>query len=296
MQATISFGESITKPDQLFKYSSIKELLEWQAFSEKQEWLIEDLRRISDKKARNELKKKLPYIVASHFEPVVRNTKNLKKTNGMIFDVDGIENVEELFTTLEKDPYIHWMFRSPSGNGIKFGIMLETYLVEPEFYSNVYKYASKRFSETYNIKLDHTSDCARACFLSFDPNYHYKDEPAKFPIRTIVEKPTPIYVPNEFESDQKTEVNIISEICRSINITDYHDWVEASMALESLGSIGESLFLELSTGGGQKDSISSLQRKFRSFRGSGIGIATFFHVAKKYGADVSEIYKRHYSS
>jgi len=293
---SVSFGESITNPDQLFKYHSLEELLSWQCTSEKQEWLIEDLRRIEDKKERNKLKKRLPYIVASHFEPDIRNTKNLVKSNGFIFDLDGLDDVEGMFKKLTLEPYVHFCFRSPGGRGIKFGVLLETDIKDAELYTKVYKYASKKFNEFYDIELDKTSDPARACFLSCDHNYYYNADSAKFPIKFDVEKPTPVYTPTDFNTDQETEINIIREICQTTNISDYRDWVEAGMALDSLGSVGESLFLELSTGGGQKDSISSLQRKFRTFRGSGITISTFFHVAKKYGVDVSGIYKRHYSN
>ena len=100
MIATVSFGESITNPKQIFKYRSIKELLEWQSFSEEQEFRINYLRNEKNPDREKLIKKKLPYIVASHFEPEERKSKNLLKTNSMIFDIDKIDNVEELFKKL----------------------------------------------------------------------------------------------------------------------------------------------------------------------------------------------------
>ena len=294
---SVSFGESITNPDQLFKYHSLKELLSWQCTSEKQECLIEDLRRIEDKKERNKLKKRLPYIVASHFDPDIRNTKNLVKSNGFIFDLDGLDDVEGMFKKLTLEPFVHFMFRSPSGNGLKFGVLLETDIKDSELYTKVYKYCSKKLSEFYNMELDHTSDCARACFLSCDPDYYYNADSAKFPIKYDVEKPTPQYVPTEFKADEAKEIEIIREICQTLTTSSYEDWITAACALSTLGAIGEDFFVMMSTGKGYKDSISSIRRKFKSFSAQGgVGIGSLFHLADKAGIDIKEIRKRHYSN
>ena len=241
--------------------------------------------------------KNFDLFAGSHFEQEIRNTKNFKKSNMLIFDIDNIENVEEVFLKLSKESLIHWMFRSPSGNGIKFGVLLESYIVDSNIYTKVYKYASKKFSEFYGIELDHTSDCARACFLSFDQNYHYNENSEKFPIQFEVEKPvkTIKYTPTEFESDPNKEYQILQDICRQLTINNYEDWYQAGMSLATQGHQGEELFCLLSLGKGHKDSESSVRRKFRTFKPhGGITISTIYYLAKNNGIDVSELKRKYY--
>jgi len=291
---TVSFGESIKKPDQIFKYESLESLLKWQAFSEKQEQKIEDLQKETDPDKRKLIKNQLPYIVGSVFSPEKRKAKNLKNSNLMIFDVDKIDNVEELFNTLKREPFICFIFRSPSGNGIKFGVKLKQNITDPDLFSKVYKYASKKLSKFYDIELDKTSDCSRACYLGNDPNYYYNPVSVGFPIKYDIEKPVQQFTA-EFENDPDIELQIIREICQTMNVGNYQDWVTCAAALATLGGIGEDLFITLSTGKGYKDSVSSLRRKFKSFSSSGgVQIGSFFHIAKEIGVDVKEIKRRFY--
>jgi len=291
---TVSFGESIRKPDQIFQYGSLEDLLKWQALSEKQESKIEDLQNETDPDKRKLIKNQLPYIVGSVFQPEVRKAGNLKKSNLMIFDVDKIVNVEELFGTLKSEPFVCFIFRSPSGNGIKFGVKLKNNITDPELFSNVYKYASKKLSNFYNIELDKTSDCSRACYLGHDPDYFYNPNSVGFPLRYDVEKPIEQFLA-EFENDPDIEIQIIKEICQTMSVGNYNDWVTCAAALATLGGIGENMFITLSTGKGYKDSVSALRRKFKSFSASGgVQIGSFFHIAQQNEVDIKEIRRRYY--
>ena len=214
----------------------------------------------------------------------------------MIFDVDKINNVEDLFDTLKREPFIHFMFRSPSGNGIKFGVKLKNDITDSDLYSKVYKFASKKLSNFYNIELDKTSDCSRACYLGHDPNYYYNANSEGFPLLYDIEKPIEQFIA-DYENDPDTEIQIIKEICQNLNVSNYNDWVTCAAALATLGGIGEDLFIILSTGKGYKDSVSSLRRKFKSFSANGgVQIGSFFHIAKQNGIDVKGMRRRYYAA
>ena len=175
--------------------------------------------------------------------------------------------------------------------------MLETDIVDPGLYTKVYKFASKKISEFYNVELDHTSDCARACFLGHDKNYYYNADSAKWPIKFEVEKPVEQYQPKEFTVDQTKEIEIVREICQTLTAGNYEDWITCAAALSTLGPIGEDFFVMMSTGKGYKDSVSSIRRKFKSFSANGgVGIGSLFHIADRSGIDIKEIRKRHYSN
>ena len=297
MDFTVSFGNNIKDPNDITAYRSLKEILEYQSYSEKLEWQIEDIRGAETKEERKKLKTHLPYIIGSHFEPENRHASNLKQSNLMIFDVDGLneDEVEPLFEKLAKERFVVFVFRSPSGNGLKFGVGLQKMITDHELFPKVYKYAKKFFEEYYEIALDKTSDCSRACFLSYDENYYYNDSPRLFPVKFEPEK-QPVYTEKDFTTeldsiDQEEEFQIIADICRKISISDYNDWITAGMALKTIYQ-GEELFLMLSMGKGYKDSASTVRYKFRTFASDGaVTIKSFFHIAKKYDYDVSGAYK-----
>ena len=99
------------------------------------------------------------------------------------FDFDHLSDVEAVSLTLLQDPYFETLllFRSPSGDGLKWVISMEQnysnrerfFPSEPPaayqalFYSAVQTY----LLNTYSLQVDEKcKDVSRACFLPFDPN------------------------------------------------------------------------------------------------------------------------------
>lgn len=99
------------------------------------------------------------------------------------FDFDHLTDVEAVALTLLDDPYFETMllFRSPSGDGLKWVVSMEQnyayrerfFPVEtPASYHALFFYAVQHYLRTtYSLEVDEKcKDVSRACFLPFDPN------------------------------------------------------------------------------------------------------------------------------
>lgn len=99
------------------------------------------------------------------------------------FDFDHLTDVEAVALTLLDDPYFETMllFRSPSGDGLKWVVSMEQnyayrerfFPVEtPASYHALFFYAVQHYLRTtYSLDVDEKcKDVSRACFLPFDPN------------------------------------------------------------------------------------------------------------------------------
>ena len=99
------------------------------------------------------------------------------------FDLDHLSDVEAVRLTLLNDPYFETLllFRSPSGDGLKWVISMEQnyayrerfFPVEtPASYHALFFYAVQHYlRNAYALEVDEKcKDVSRACFLPFDPN------------------------------------------------------------------------------------------------------------------------------
>lgn len=301
MEFTCTFGESITEPKEVHK-QPLKDVLWMIQWGEQMEFKIADLRMLRIKMDRGEdcedkykqLKKELPYFVASSVSDK-RHRDSFIMSNGAILDIDKIESPEEVLnlkSQFERDPYVHFCFISPSGNGLKVGFILDKYITSPSEYTKVYKYLGQKVSESYGVEVDKTSDCVRACFLSYDPGLYFNPESKKWPAYYPPEKievftpKTPVYDKSGFESDYDKALRLASI---SPMISAYKDWYRCGMALkDEFGDSGLEIWLTLSMNKGSNDTRESLTRKYDSFSyGGEVHIGTYFEILKKYGVDIS---------
>jgi len=99
-----------------------------------------------------------------------RNDKALIKHSGLLcLDFDHLNNIEALFNQLLNDEYFDTLllFRSPSGNGLKWIIPID---ITETTHANYFISVSNYIQATYNIEVDKSGkDISRACFLSHDP-------------------------------------------------------------------------------------------------------------------------------
>jgi hypothetical protein len=127
--------------------------------------LIEKIRKIKDKAGRDKLKSNLSYVTfGGTFTR--RANKCLIKGSGLAsFDLDGIENLEELKQKVISNKYTHCVFVSPSGNGFKLLVKIPEVKDDEE-----YKQYWNSIAEHYNFQENDegTKDVARACYLSVD--------------------------------------------------------------------------------------------------------------------------------
>ena len=99
-----------------------------------------------------------------------RNDKALVKHSGLLcIDFDHIQSVATLRSQLLKDEYFdtQLLFVSPSGNGIKWIISIDTTATP---HRNYFTAIANYIKQTYAVEVDKSGrDTSRACFLSFDP-------------------------------------------------------------------------------------------------------------------------------
>ncbi|MDR1679683.1 MAG: hypothetical protein LBR81_07900 [Prevotellaceae bacterium] len=99
-----------------------------------------------------------------------RNDKALIKHSGLLcLDFDHLQSVEKLRFQLLQDEYFdtQLLFRSPSGNGLKWIISIDTATTQ---HGNYFTAVANYIKTTYNIDVDKSGkDISRACFLPYDP-------------------------------------------------------------------------------------------------------------------------------
>lgn len=93
----------------------------------------------------------------------------------MTLDIDGLKNeeLEEVRQRLLGDEYLHALWLSPSGLGLKGLIRIEsTFDLHKLYFREMVGY----FKDKYDANLDRSgSDITRLCFTSYDPNLYYNE-------------------------------------------------------------------------------------------------------------------------
>lgn len=182
----ISAGSNITgSADQLHK-ATVKYLYD-SLRNPRQEILsaIRQLRiaREIDSKQYSLLKRRLPYLVCGMFNPPYRRTENFAYTEYFIIDIDHLSDkgfsIVDLRKQIEADDRVVLSFLSPGEDGLKVFFKLKERCYDSGLYSLFYKEFLMQFSVQYALQqvIDtRTSDVARACFISVDPDAYYNPE------------------------------------------------------------------------------------------------------------------------
>ena len=129
----------------------------------------EKLRTIADKKdARKYKKYNFDYVSFSGTFSYRDDDHVTKPSNLLCVDFDHLPNVEEMFQKLLHDRYFttELLFRSPSGDGLKWIIPIEYRgHTHEQIFDAVYNYVSA----TYGTAMDRScSDMSRPCYLPYD--------------------------------------------------------------------------------------------------------------------------------
>lgn len=158
--------------------------------------LISQLRivRQLDSKQYSQLKKNLPYVVCGLFSPPIRRTENFAYTEYFILDIDKITEkemtVKALRDQFEADSRVLMCFLSPSEDGLKILFRLKERCYDAGIYSLFYRLFCKQFSAQYQLEQvidNRTSDVARACFVSMDPEAYYKPDAEPIDIAAYID-------------------------------------------------------------------------------------------------------------
>ena len=139
-------------------------------------------------------KRSLPAVTFCGLFDHQRKTENLKNYNYvLVLDIDKLsaEELDQVGSVLEQDPYVFAYWLSPSGNGFKGLVTLEyKFEVKKQSIALSHKKAFQKlagyFWEAYGLSLDESGcDITRLCFLSSDPDLVIKQQATPFVVDAV---------------------------------------------------------------------------------------------------------------
>jgi len=139
---------------------------------------VAKIRLEKDKKKRNNLKQRLPYVTfGGTFKS--RSNKTLSKHSGLAcLDFDDLEKLEEVREDINNDNYTLSSFVSPSGNGLKVLVKIPN-IDNNDDYQDYYVELIKHYSKYFELDQG-TKDIARACYLSADEDMYLNPDSELF--------------------------------------------------------------------------------------------------------------------
>lgn len=178
LTAPVTYGDSVFKPGSLtrMKFADIvAKIREENEIAEK----VHIIRSTGNPEERIKIKNSLAWFTFNLFNGK-RNNEFFASTQFLIFDLDKLDNLDEIRKQLEAWIYTSAVFLSPSGKGLKLIIKLNIPLLTNRHYYKVYLQIMEDIEKKFNVRLDpSTKDPARACYLSHDPDIYineYADE------------------------------------------------------------------------------------------------------------------------
>lgn len=134
---------------------------------------IRDLIKNDKNEEAAKFKKGLPSFTVSGTFNEKRISKNIDQyTSMIILDYDKLDEAQITFLSdeLRKLEFIYSFFISPSGNGLKVIVRVDS---EVNSHEKAYLQVVKVFTELFEIHIDTSGkDLARLCFMSFDPDLY----------------------------------------------------------------------------------------------------------------------------
>jgi hypothetical protein len=227
----------------------------------------------------NQQKKSLLAFTPSGSFNKIRKLENLHQYSGcIILDIDKLtpEKLAEIKADAINIIYTYACFISPSNNGLKIIVKSDS---TPATHKQVFNLVKTYYEKSLNISIDPSGkDISRLCFYSYDQDLYLKAN-------------SEIYTTIIYSLGNKTEK--IIELCEKTHtdLTDsYEDWLKIGFALTSeFGESGRNYFHGISKINAKYNvSVCDDQyNKCLNNANSGINIATFFHIAKTKGIDLS---------
>lgn len=162
---------------------------------EKFKGLVDNIRGEKDKGTRNNLKKKLACILFSGIFTERIDSAMTEHSGIICLDFDGFETneiLESYKSELKANDYVHCVFDSPSGDGLKVLVKIPSDIKSHREYFNGLKehFNSKYFDESCVNE-------SRICYISSDPNIYVNDFSILFKDKVkpkeIVKQVTPIH-------------------------------------------------------------------------------------------------------
>ena len=253
---------------------------------------IKQIRSITDKDEKDNLKKKLPAVTVSGRFPSIRKDAEMQEPTYLIaVDIDKIDqhghDLDTLKSLIACDPYVYALFETVSGNGL---CAIVEYKRGSE-HRHVYLSLDEYFNSQYGVSID--SACkneSRIRFLCHDPKIHVNTDARTFvPPKLTKQQRTPI---KSFIASDDDFRYVAEQIVSSrIDITgNYQQWRDISFAIaDGMGESGRETFHVISQFHNDYDERKTDLQYTRAIHANGSGITrkTFFHYAKQAGLETT---------
>lgn len=164
------FKDTFSKEVKVFSLVKLMQLVVTGHWKEK----IEILRKLS-KEEYNKQKVFLPAVTFSGTFTERKADKIEEYSKVMCIDIDYLQpdTINALKTKLADDDFVFFAFVSPSGNGLKVLVKINT---EAQHHKTAFKHLEAYFSEKYEVQIDKScKDVSRLCFVSSDEFAIIKD-------------------------------------------------------------------------------------------------------------------------
>ena len=152
--------------------------------------LIEKCRNYTSKNdydSYRSLKINLPIVTFCGTFEKGRKLQNLAVYNKiMILDIDHINDtdISSIKETIQKDKYIYSIWLSPSGEGLKALVKIDS---NPSEHKASFTSLKNYFLSNYDIELDNSgSDITRLCFVSWDVNLYLNKSSKIYTDKTFI--------------------------------------------------------------------------------------------------------------
>jgi hypothetical protein len=153
-----------------------------------------------DRKVADETKKQLhAFTVSGRFEGG-RTISNLKEYHPyVILDIDKLDmmNLERVNKVVRELPYTHAAFLSPSGNGCKVIVKVNSKLAQ---HLSAYLQVAELYERKLRVKIDKSGkDITRLCFFSYDENLFSNPKSKVFVVKDTIVKTLSFKEKNKIE-------------------------------------------------------------------------------------------------
>jgi hypothetical protein len=165
--------------------------------SDKHKSEIEEIRELLEQgkteEASNKKKQLLAFTPSAVFTEK-RQIQYLERYSGFVhldFDKLTSEQMKAAFQIISEIPYTFLSFISPSGNGLKVFIEVDT---EIDFHDIAYLQVQKYYEEATGLKADPScKDITRLCFMSYHPDLYKNIRNVKFKVELpeVIAQPVP---------------------------------------------------------------------------------------------------------
>jgi hypothetical protein len=248
---------------------------------------ISEIRTFLDNDKKNEaaqLKKQLDAFTVSGTFSNGRSVDKIQTySQYVILDIDKLSRPQllDIKNISRLSVYTYATFISPSGNGVKIVIKVNT---GKEFHKEAYKQVVNYYEQALNIDIDTSgSDVCRLCFVSYDSECYINNNSDIFEVAILIKESI---VPVSAKGIAiESYIEEIERTCTDIS-GNYETWCNIGFAISGeYGEHGRDYFHRVSrffSKYNQKDCDEQYLKCLDS-KGGGISIATFYHYAHQSG-------------